>query len=358
MRAQLSNHDYELLSAYLDRQLAPSEQKKLEERLHARPELQQALEEMNSTRMLLRSAPRRRAPRNFTLTPAMVGEHKRAREQSWFSGLFPTLSFASAVATFALILSLVFELLPGTGMTSMTAQPQADTVAMEPLYEMAEAPAGEARMAPEEAPMAAGELEVLATQEAPTAEEPSEGFGIAAVPEVDMKAEGEFSGEPIFNWQNDGAGSPPGMGGGGYAAMPRAWGMGGAGDEYFDPYAMDRNLVIPLEGAASLADMDLQAATLERGAMPPSDITGNGPILGVPAPEDGGKIQIQSSWGLPIEIISGPAAEYTGGSSVATGSGPTLFGLPGLRVAQGLLALLAVSTAAAAVFIRRRTAHK
>src|SRR5512142_1758722 len=74
MRAQISNRDYEQLSAYIDGQLSPAERRKLEERLRARTDLQVALDEMNRTRSLLRSAPRRRAPRNFTLTPAMVGE--------------------------------------------------------------------------------------------------------------------------------------------------------------------------------------------------------------------------------------------------------------------------------------------
>src|SRR5512141_1837172 len=114
MRAQLTNHEYEQLSAYIDGQLAPGEQRRLEEHLRARPEMQEALEDLQRMRTLLRSVPRRRAPRNFTLTPAMVGEQGGRRKRGGFSfNLFPALSFASVVATFALVASIVFGLLPG-----------------------------------------------------------------------------------------------------------------------------------------------------------------------------------------------------------------------------------------------------
>ena len=46
MRAQLSNRDYEQLSAYIDGQLAPAEKRKLEERLRVHADLQAALDEL------------------------------------------------------------------------------------------------------------------------------------------------------------------------------------------------------------------------------------------------------------------------------------------------------------------------
>src|SRR5512139_2036512 len=111
MRAQISNRDYEQISAYIDGQLAPGDQRKLEERLRARPELQEVLNELRQTRALLRMAPRRRAPRNFTLTPAMVGETGPKKKPALFGGLFPTLSFASVIAAFALVATLLFQLI-------------------------------------------------------------------------------------------------------------------------------------------------------------------------------------------------------------------------------------------------------
>src|SRR5512146_3149736 len=65
--------DVELLSAYLDGRLSPSEAARLEARLSTNTNLKAALEELRQTRSLLRQLPQRRAPRNFRLTPKMVG---------------------------------------------------------------------------------------------------------------------------------------------------------------------------------------------------------------------------------------------------------------------------------------------
>jgi len=65
--------DVELLSAYLDGRLSPSEAARLEARLSANTNLKAALEDLRQTRSLLRQLPQRRAPRNFRLTPRMVG---------------------------------------------------------------------------------------------------------------------------------------------------------------------------------------------------------------------------------------------------------------------------------------------
>lgn len=65
--------DAELLSAYLDGRLSPSEASRLEARLSTDKNLKSTLEELRQTRALLRQLPQRRAPRNFRLTPKMVG---------------------------------------------------------------------------------------------------------------------------------------------------------------------------------------------------------------------------------------------------------------------------------------------
>jgi anti-sigma factor RsiW len=355
MRAHITDRDYENLSAFLDGQLAPSDQKKLEERLRTRPELQQALEELTRTRALLRSAPRRRAPRNFTLTPAMVGERRQARGGGWFAGLFPTLSFASALATLALVLALAFELLPGSQGALMTSQPVADTVMTEPAGGRA---MDSARQAPamEAAEMAAPEMEspaMAAPESMPVEDAP--GMAVMVEPETGMKAAPGF-GDFTAN---------PGMGGGGtgafggvYAAPPPAWGMGGA-NGYFDHKGYAPQWTIPLAGVASLDPEEfMRRSPVEALAQPPSEITGAGPILGVPSPEQSGQIQVQSGWGLPLEVLSGPTLEYErnpgSGSQVMVVDQPRVFGLSNLRLAQILLALLAVGLGAAAFLARRR----
>jgi hypothetical protein len=101
MKDQLSPRDLEMLSAYLDGQLSTKEIAHLQARLQTDQQLQMALEDLRLTRAALRSLPRLRAPRNFTLTPEMAGVHPAKRRQA-----YPAFGIASLVAT--LLLALVF----------------------------------------------------------------------------------------------------------------------------------------------------------------------------------------------------------------------------------------------------------
>jgi hypothetical protein len=65
--------DVELLSAYLDGHLSPSDSLRLESRLASDPDLQAVMDDLRTARGLLRQLPQRRVPRNFTLTPKMAG---------------------------------------------------------------------------------------------------------------------------------------------------------------------------------------------------------------------------------------------------------------------------------------------
>jgi hypothetical protein len=69
---QLSSQDWQLLSEYLDGQLSSREKNRLEQRIERQPELRSGLEELRRTRQTLRSVRMQRVPRSFTLTPAMV----------------------------------------------------------------------------------------------------------------------------------------------------------------------------------------------------------------------------------------------------------------------------------------------
>jgi hypothetical protein len=71
----MNRRDLELLSSYLDGQLKPSESARLEARLSTDPALRAVLDDLRSARGLLRQLPLRKAPRNFTLTPKMVGKN-------------------------------------------------------------------------------------------------------------------------------------------------------------------------------------------------------------------------------------------------------------------------------------------
>jgi hypothetical protein len=157
----------------------------MEARLESSPDLRAALDEMRRTRALLRSQPRLRAPRNFTLTAQMVGLQRRQAPP-----LYPALRLTSALATFLFALSVAGQLLlgrlPAAAPLSASIPNQAP-VAMEAQVEAAplateapavEAPAPEAAMqAPVPQPTQAAEMEMpppVATAEGigggPTAE--------------------------------------------------------------------------------------------------------------------------------------------------------------------------------------------
>jgi hypothetical protein len=107
MTKNISMREWETLSAYLDEQLPAKERARLETRLSQAPELRSALEDLRRTRAVLRSQPRVRAPRNFTLTPDMVGiKPKPARR----APAYPFFRFASALAGFLFLLVLVGDL--------------------------------------------------------------------------------------------------------------------------------------------------------------------------------------------------------------------------------------------------------
>ena len=119
MTTPVSPDDWELLSAYLDGQVSARENEQVRLRLEAQPELQRAFEELRRTRMVLRSVPRKRVPRNFTLTRAMVPERR-----PW-SRLVPSLSFASGLATLLLVITFAFEFLPGLNNSTQQMAAQA-----------------------------------------------------------------------------------------------------------------------------------------------------------------------------------------------------------------------------------------
>ena len=106
MNRELTPRDLQLISDYLDNGLSNKEKERLEARLLHEPLLRTELESLQRTRTMLRSLPRRRAPRNFTLTPAMVPRRPA------FS-LFPSFRLATALSGLLLVAALASDLLVG-----------------------------------------------------------------------------------------------------------------------------------------------------------------------------------------------------------------------------------------------------
>lgn len=99
---EISRRDWQLLSEYIDGELPAEKKSRLETRLDSEQALQDALHRMRNTRRLLRSAPVVKAPRNFTLTPEMVGRRSQ-------TSYFPLFRLATAIASFLLIAVLIFD---------------------------------------------------------------------------------------------------------------------------------------------------------------------------------------------------------------------------------------------------------
>lgn len=125
-----SDQDYELLSAYLDGQLTTAEQAALETRLEVDAALRGELAALRQTVALVRGLPVRRAPRNFTLTPAMAGTPRLL--------VFPTsaaFSALSAVAAMVLVLAgfaLLGQSGAGVGRQNIADNAQSSEVALGP----------------------------------------------------------------------------------------------------------------------------------------------------------------------------------------------------------------------------------
>lgn len=170
-KRMISPHDLELLSAYLDHQLPPDQQARLETRLQQEPDLQSEYEALRRVQRMVRSLPRRRAPRNFTLTPAMVGVRPRpAARLGW--------GWVSALATVLLLLVLIGDLVVIPEYVGFFPQPRlltareaAQEAAPEAAQEVAQQP--EALSLPEDTPAESAPEEALVfPTEATQAEEP------------------------------------------------------------------------------------------------------------------------------------------------------------------------------------------
>jgi hypothetical protein len=96
----MNRRDLELLSSYLDGQLKPSDSARLETRLSTDPDLRTVLDDLRAARGLLRRLPQRKAPRNFTLTPRMVGKNPPLPRT------YPAFKFVTALATMLLFFAL------------------------------------------------------------------------------------------------------------------------------------------------------------------------------------------------------------------------------------------------------------
>ena len=96
-----SFRDLKNLSAYLDGELSASATRRMKSRLARDPNLLAALDDLRHTRAILRQAPQRPVPRNFTLSPQMVAKHPPMPR------LIPVLNYATVIAAFLFFFSFL-----------------------------------------------------------------------------------------------------------------------------------------------------------------------------------------------------------------------------------------------------------
>jgi anti-sigma factor RsiW len=201
----------EALTAYLDGALAPSEKRNFEQRLAADEALRADLEQQRLVKANLSALPRLRAPRNFTLDPALYGRPQPAGR------LYPALRTATVLATILFVVVLSLDLI-GTArplglagapseaeLSQLVSEPEADlgfadeaaarvevtrVVEAETVIEEAEEVVVEEAAPIEEAPEEAPALEEAELAPLAPAEAESGGESVSATPPL-AASEGE-----------------------------------------------------------------------------------------------------------------------------------------------------------------------
>ncbi len=89
----------------MDGQLSSADAARLEARLRTDPEMRSVLQDLRGARSLLRQLPMRKAPRNFTLTPKMVGKNPPLPRS------YPVFKFSATLATILLFFTMGLNIL-------------------------------------------------------------------------------------------------------------------------------------------------------------------------------------------------------------------------------------------------------
>ncbi len=239
-------NDLTMLSAYLDKALKEKEVENLEARLEKEPELQEKLENLRRTKILLNHLDHIPAPRNYTLTPDMVRVQSKKNKP-----LFATLRLATSFAAILLVALFGIQLLLPGGL--MPVRMQSD------------------------APM----LEVARVEE-------------------------EMTPEPLIFWAESGSGgtAAEGYGGGGPdSIVEESYTSEEAMEENEEAAAEEPEIAVEQPKAPSETEIESQEALELENASPDEDIEDNSPILGI-NPEQGGQILERSQDVLEEQQIS------------------------------------------------------
>ena len=377
----LTLKEYEKFSAYLDGQLSPAENRKLEEQLKAHPDWRLAIEELAATRALLRRAPRYRAPRNFTLSPEVARQYAR---KSWLPS-FISFRLSAAVAALSMIAALVLQLLPGAGLASRVAfSPAPETQANQAQFDATGAAEKSAESGPALVPEAGAQIEApQAATASASSEQPAVifwgsnssiitsgsayGLGGGGGGGGDGGGGGCNPGQPgcdvpengIVSYNNEKVGSPmqggaadtyaqPSAGGGGIVTLGGApvQSSGPSGSTYIPPFDLPAATALP-EQPPSTESQPTPETQREFAAVP---LEGPGPILGLTGSDTAGEIIAEGPVNSVDSAVQGDQLDRT----AAVNNAPDTFWSTA-RIVQAALVGVGLLAVILAVVLRRRS---
>lgn len=153
----------EALNAYLDGELHGTARERFEAELAADPSLRAEVAQLTAIQEQVGRLPRVRAPRNYTLDPAVYGAPAPASGLT----LYPALRLATVLTAFFLVLAVGLEVIPGqqravenAGDSVAVLETSEEEAAAEVAVERVEAPQEAPFVAEGEAERAAGEDEM------------------------------------------------------------------------------------------------------------------------------------------------------------------------------------------------------
>ena len=195
MKQNISKRDWESVSAYVDGQLSAKKLARFEARLSQDPILQEALQELHDTRLVLQNTPRIRAPRNFLLSVEMVGKPRQLPR------LAPAFGWVSVIASLLFVFIVMGDFVRGSGgaisvsVNDVTTQP----AAIAEVAPKGSVPQTESNEASLTVPSAGG-LSEFSAQEIPTESQANE---FVAASEMELESEPTPTLEPEMTQQSE-----------------------------------------------------------------------------------------------------------------------------------------------------------
>lgn len=181
-----AERDIELLSAYLDDALSPHARQALEMRLQREADLARQLDEMRRTQSLVRSLPKVKAPRNYTLTPQQAAAIRRAPGGTPVADLWLRTATAVVAVMFVVVLA-------GQNIAGNVALPAAQAPVFESAPELSSGPAA-GDMEAEPTALAEEAIGIMLATESPEQPAEEESIGITMVTEIAPAATAEPEG--------------------------------------------------------------------------------------------------------------------------------------------------------------------